>query len=91
MTWATDRPRGFGEGEIAALEEINPALAMNVETRAIRWITGNLLDTYLGPMAGRRVLAGQIRRAVGERLHAVIMMTDMRGSPPCPIGCRARR
>ena len=25
------------------------------------------------------MLAGQIRRAVGERLHAVIMMTDMRG------------
>ena len=31
------------------------------------------------PLAGRRVLAGQICRAVGERLHAVIMMTDMRG------------
>ena len=25
------------------------------------------------------MLAGQIRRAVGERLHAIIMMTDMRG------------
>lgn len=79
VTWATDRPRGFGEGEIAVLEEINPALAMIVETHAIRLITDNLLDTYLGPLAGRRVLAGQIRRAVGERLHAVIMMTDMRG------------
>ncbi len=79
VTWATDRPSGFTEAEIAALEEINPALAMIVETRVIRWITDNLLDTYLGPLAGRRVLAGQIRRAVGERLHAVIMMTDMRG------------
>jgi adenylate cyclase len=79
QTWATDRPSGFTGAEIASLEEINPALAMVVETRAIRRITDNLLDTYLGPLAGRRVLAGQIRRAVGERLRAVIMITDMRG------------
>src|SRR6202008_3498976 len=35
-------------------------------------------DTYLGPQAGRRILAGQILRAQGERMRAVIMMTDMR-------------
>ena len=58
------------------LEEINPALAVIVETRALRWITEDLLDTYLGPLAGWRVLAGQFRRAVGERLRAVIK-TDM--------------
>lgn len=79
VTWATDRPSGFSDAEIASLEEINPALAAIVETRAIRRITENLLDTYLGPQAGRRVLAGQIQRADGEHLRAVIMMTDMRG------------
>jgi adenylate cyclase len=79
VTWATDRPSGFSDADITALEEVNPALAAIVETRAIRRITENLLDTYLGPQAGRRVLAGQIQRAEGERLRAVIMMTDMRG------------
>ena len=79
VTWATDRPSGFTGAEIVALEEINPALAAVVGERAIRGITNNLLDTYLGSLAGRRVLAGQIRRAVGERLHAVVMMSDMRG------------
>jgi adenylate cyclase len=79
VTWATDRPSGFTDGEIAALEEINPALAAIVEPRALRRITENLLDTYLGPQAGRRVLAGQIQRAQGEQLRAVIMMADMRG------------
>jgi adenylate cyclase len=79
VTWATDRPSGFSDVEIAALEELNPALAAIVEPRAIRRITENLLDTYLGPQAGRRVLAGQIQRAQGERLRAVIMMADMRG------------
>jgi len=79
VTWATDRPGGFSGGDIAALEEINPALAAIVETRVVRRISANLLDTYLGPQAGRRILAGQIRRAEGERLRAVIMMTDLRG------------
>jgi adenylate cyclase len=79
VTWATDRPSGFSDGDIAALEEINPALAAIIETRVVRRISANLLDTYLGPQAGRRILAGQIRRAEGERLRAVIMMTDLRG------------
>jgi adenylate cyclase len=79
VTWATDHPSGFSDADIAALEEINPALAAIVEARAVRRITENLLDTYLGPQAGRRVLAGQIQRAEGEQIRAVIMMTDMRG------------
>jgi adenylate cyclase len=79
VTLATDRPSGFSDADIAALEDINPALAAIAETRAVRRISANLLDTYLGPQAGRRILAGQIRRAEGERLRAVIMMTDLRG------------
>jgi adenylate cyclase len=78
-TWATDRPGGFSDADIGALEAINPALAAIIETRVVRRTSGNLLDTYLGPQAGRRILAGQIRRSQGERLRAVIMMTDMRG------------
>jgi adenylate cyclase len=79
VSWTTDRAGGFGEREIAALEEVNPALAAIVETRAVRRISANLLDTYLGSQAGRRILAGQIQRARGEQLRAVIMMTDLRG------------
>jgi adenylate cyclase len=82
VAWATDRPSGFTNTDIAALEEINPALAAIVETRAVRRISANLIDTYLGPQAGRRILAGQIQRAQGERLRAVIMMADMRGFTP---------
>jgi adenylate cyclase len=79
VTWATDRPSGFSDADITALEKLNPALAAIIEPRAVRRITENLLDTYLGPQAGRRVLAGQIQRAEGEQLRAVIMMADMRG------------
>jgi adenylate cyclase len=79
VAWATDKPGGFSGADIAKLEELNPALAAIVEAREVRRITEDLLDTYLGPQAGRRVLAGQIQRAQGERLRAVIMMVDMRG------------
>ena len=78
VSWATDRPRGFRDADIAALEDINPALAAIVDTRVVRRISTNLLDTYFGPQAGRRILAGQIRQGEGERLRAVVMMTDLR-------------
>ena len=78
VAWATDRTGGFSDADIAKLEDVNPALAAIIDTRAVRRISANLMDTYLGPQAGRRILAGQIFRAQGERMRAVIMMTDMR-------------
>ena len=78
VTWATDRPHGFAAPDIAKLEDLNPALAAIVEAREARRISANLLDTYLGPQAGRRILAGQIKRAEGERMRAVIIVTDLR-------------
>ena len=78
VAWTTDQPGGFVDAAISKLEDANPALAAIVDARAIRRISANLLDTYLGPQAGRRILAGQIFRAQGERMRAVIMMTDMR-------------
>src|SRR5439155_10378268 len=79
VTWATDRASGFSDADIPALAARNPALAALVEPRAIRRVTENLLDTYLGPQAGRPLLAGPLPRARGEQLRAVIMMADMRG------------
>ncbi|HZT87438.1 MAG TPA: adenylate/guanylate cyclase domain-containing protein [Stellaceae bacterium] len=79
VTWTTDRAGGFADAHRAALGDLNPALAAIVETRAIRRLSANLMDTYLGPQAGRRVLAGHIRRGQGETLNAVIMAVDLRG------------
>ena len=45
VTWATDRPDGFSDADIAKLEDINPALAAIAETRAERRIGTSLLDT----------------------------------------------
>jgi adenylate cyclase len=45
VTWASDRSSGFSDADIAVLEDINPALAAMAETRAVRRISANLLDT----------------------------------------------
>ena len=51
VTWATDRPSGFSDADIAALEEINPALAAIVETA--RRSAGSP-RTCSTPISGRR-------------------------------------
>jgi adenylate cyclase len=42
-------------------------------------IAGTLVETYLGRDAGRRVLAGRIRRGVAETIGAVLWYSDLRG------------
>ena len=79
VTWTTDRPGGFTPDDLYKLDAVRPALASVVETRSVRRIAGNLLDTYLGHQVGRRILDGQILRGHGERLRAVVMASDLRG------------
>jgi adenylate cyclase len=40
----------------------------------------DLLKTYLGERTGERVLAGQTTRGVGEKIHTVIWLCDLRDS-----------
>ena len=44
-----------------------------------RRIARNILDAYLGPKTGPKVLAGQIRRGTGEEITAVLWSSDLRG------------
>ncbi|MBV8650855.1 MAG: adenylate/guanylate cyclase domain-containing protein [Alphaproteobacteria bacterium] len=78
-TWTTDRPGGFTESHIAGIASILPILGSVVEARAMRRLAGTLLNTYLGRTAGQRILEGEIRRAQGEEINAVILVSDMRG------------
>jgi adenylate cyclase len=78
-TWTTDRPGGFTDSHIAGIASIMPVLGSVVEARAMRRLAGTLLNTYLGRTAGQRILDGEIRRAQGEQISAVILVTDMRG------------
>lgn len=78
-SWATRRPGGFCDEELAELEELLPLLAMAVEIRLNRRIARILLETYVGERAGLRILEGAIARGSGEVVHAAICFTDLRG------------
>ena len=66
LTLATDRPGGFATENLGHLHEILPLLSRLVEVHAMRRTARTLLETYLGPNTGRRVLDGLIRRGDGE-------------------------
>jgi adenylate cyclase len=78
-SWTSDSPGGFSTGCFSSLTAILPALGAVIEARAMRRLTATLLNVYLGRTAGQRVLDGVIQRAQGEKLHAVILASDMRG------------
>jgi adenylate cyclase len=78
-TWASRRPGGFEDADIAAIEAVLPALSLVAEVQEARRISKTLLDTYLGPQAGARVLNGSIRRGDAETISAALWFCDMRG------------
>ncbi len=79
MTLASDRPGGFGDAHIAAIEKLVVPLSNLLEVHALRRTTANVLDVYLGKLAGRKVLTGEIHRGRGESIRAIIWSSDIRG------------
>lgn len=77
-SWATRRPGGWTTGELLAIDEIRPLLAMAAEIRILRRTGRNIAETYLGRRAGARVLEGNIHRGDIESIDAVIGYLDMR-------------
>jgi adenylate cyclase len=78
-TWASDRVGGFSAGQFDEIRGLLPFLSAVIEGMAMRRLAGTLLDIYLGPTIGRRILQGEVRRGHGERLRAVLMAIDLRG------------
>ena len=79
VTWATDAPGGFTDAQVAAIQALLPAIAVVVESSALRRMSAILLDTYLGRTIGRHILDGEIHRGQGRRLRAALMAVDLRG------------
>jgi len=77
--FATRRPGGFSDADIAAigagLSALEGPLALVTERRIAR----DLLSIYLGRATGPRVLKGEVARGTGESIRAAILATDMRG------------
>jgi adenylate cyclase len=79
VTFLTDYRDGFSDAEITGLEEIAQVLGLIVELQSSRRTAKSLLETYVGPRTGERVLSGAIRRGAGETIRAVIWFCDLRG------------
>lgn len=79
ISFATRRPSGFADGDIAALETAAAAATPHISLRSIRLSAINLLTTYVGRGAGEHILAGQFRRGDSETIHAAIWYCDLRG------------
>ena len=78
-SWATDRSTGFTESDLVSLQQLTPFVALAVKSAALARVAENLVETYLGRDAGRRVLKGGITRGVAERIDAVLWFSDLRG------------
>ncbi|HEV3010459.1 MAG TPA: adenylate/guanylate cyclase domain-containing protein, partial [Burkholderiales bacterium] len=81
-SFATRRPGGFRDAELAALRRVLPPFTRVAEIYATMRKAQNILDAYLGPNAGAKVLAGQIKRGDGQDIDAVIWFCDLRDSTP---------
>ena len=79
VTFATRRPEGFDDADLALADATLPALAPLVELAHRGILARTLLDTYVGHRAGERILAGDILRGRGESLDAAIWFSDLRG------------
>ncbi len=79
-SWTTDSAIGFSESMIGALLRLQNHLAVATKMAVLNKLADNMLTTYLGGDAGKRVLNGQIKRGEGETIRAALVMADMRGS-----------
>ena len=81
-SFATRRAGGFREDELAAMRRLLPPFTRMVEIYGNMQKARNILDAYLGPSAGEKVLAGRIKRGDGQDINAVIWFCDLRDSTP---------
>ena len=79
LTFAADVPGGFSDAALARLDAVAPTLALAAYRIALLDVAVGVLDAYVGLDAGRRVLAGEIRRGHGEALTAALLFADLHG------------
>ena len=79
FTAATKAPAGFSAEDIERLDALANLLAPLLELMEKRRMTLGLLDAFVGPRIGRRILDGQVKRGDGDRIEAAFWYSDLRG------------
>ncbi len=75
---ATDCKDGFSESDIVKFEALAKFLTPVLEVIVLNSVAVNLLNTYLGPRTGQRVMNGSIQRGDGEVIDAALWFSDLR-------------
>ena len=85
-------PRAFTEAEVGRLREAARFASAPLAALAARATLTAALEAYLGRRSAARVLAGPLRRDVGETIRAALLYADLRGftalsesSPPASV------
>ncbi len=79
-SWASDHSAGFSDNDIAVLLHVQRSLAVAAKMAIKNQLMRNVVKTYLGKHASKRVLNGQIKRGDGETIKAAIWYADLRNS-----------
>ncbi|UVF21036.1 adenylate/guanylate cyclase domain-containing protein [Microvirga terrae] len=79
ISFATRDLRGFDPSEIDQLGYAARVLSPYLERHVLRRIAIDLLDTYVGPRTGQRIIEGRVDRGAVEFIEAAIWFTDLRG------------
>lgn len=78
-TFATKAPGGFSGSHLSVFDSLMRPLALVCELKTLKRTAETVLDTYVGPRAGSKVLDGTTRRGDGEWIKAVVSFADIRG------------
>ena len=79
LTIATTAPTGMSEDDIERYTALANLLGPLIEVIGTRRTTLGLLNTFVGPRIGERILHGQVKRGDGERIDAAFWFSDLRG------------
>jgi adenylate cyclase len=79
ISFATQRPQGFRDDEIALLTDAAHLFGPYAERRVLKRIALDLLGAYVGRRSARKVYDGEIDRGEIEMITATILIADMRG------------
>ena len=78
----SDAEDGFSECDCACFRKLAHYIASILEVESRRRITRSLLNTYVGPRTGSKVLNGLIKRGDGEEIRAALWFSDLRDFTP---------
>jgi adenylate cyclase len=80
VSFSTRRLGGFTDDEVANLRTLSAPFAVAVKTASDKMLATALLETYLGRISGRNVLAGLVERGDGRVIECALWYSDLRGS-----------